>query len=237
MTKPAFSIIVPTYKEANNLVALLQAISDTNFGGRAYELLFIDDHSQDGSLEIMQNIKSQYPWARMLTRLGERGLSRAVVYGCAHAAHQHIVCMDADLSHPVTSIPDMLAALESKSYDMVIGSRYISGGSVDPRWSWLRRAISSSCAFMTRKLLGLKVKDPLSGFFAIEKQTFLRGNITKPSGWKIALEILIKSRCQKITEVPIHFSDRRYGKSKLTTRVGIAFIKQLSELAYIQYTR
>jgi len=230
-----FSIVIPTYKEVNNIDCLLKTIQAASFSGRPFEVILVDDNSQDGSLELMQQLQTNYPWARMIVREGPRSLSRAVMLGCEQAHHPHLVCMDADLSHPVDVIPSLLTCLEQDQTEMVIGSRYVSGGSVDERWPEGRKWISKTCAFLTKWMLNLSVSDPLSGFFAIKKSTLQRGSIKNPSGWKIALEILIKCRCQHVKEVPILFSDRRFGKSKLNARVGMAFIKQISQLAYFQY--
>ena len=237
MTMQAFSIVIPTYKEAKNIEHLAKAVQQTSFAGREFEVILMDDDSNDGSLDIVRQLQTTYPWLRMIVRQGKRSLSLAVIEGCQQAKHPLIVSMDADLSHPTTSIPAMLTLLENDQADLVIGSRYIPGGSVDPQWSWQRRAISRACALLAKSILLLKINDPLSGFFAIKKSTFMRGNIVNPSGWKIALEIMIKCRCEKTAEVPIHFSDRRYGKSKLNARVSMAFLKQLGQLAFFQYLK
>lgn len=231
--KPSpFSLVIPTYHEADNLAPLLAAIAAVDFKGRELEVLLMDDQSNDGSQELIQQLALQYPWARMIVRKGTRGLSRAIVDGFNMAKYSLLVSMDADLSHPVSAIPAMLSALENA--DMVIGSRYVPGGSIEANWPWHRRFISRASALFAKVLLGVKVNDPLSGFFAISKARFLQGHIHQPSGWKIALEVMVKCRCQDINEIPIHFSDRRYGKSKLTLKVGVAFLKQLLSLCYFR---
>jgi dolichol-phosphate mannosyltransferase len=229
------SIVIPTYKEVNNLAALLAEIHSIAFNGRQFEVILVDDNSQDGSLELINKLHSTYPTTRMIIHEGQRGLSRSVMYGCTKAAYPLIVSMDADLSHPVSIIPAMLQYIESGQAEMVMGSRYVPGGSVEEKWPLRRKLISKLCALATKSLLRLSVNDPLSGFFAIHQSTLQRGKITNPSGWKIALEIMVKCHVSKIIEIPIHFQDRRFGKSKLNARVGAAFIKQLSELAYFQY--
>lgn len=231
--KPSpFSLVIPTYHEADNLAPLLAAIAAVDFHGREFEVLLMDDQSNDGSLELMQHLALQYPWARMIVRNGTRGLSRSIVDGFKMAKYSLLVSMDADLSHPVNVIPAMLSALANA--DMVMGSRYVSGGSIEANWPWHRRFISRASAMFAKVLLGVAANDPLSGYFAISKAKFLQGNIYQPSGWKIALEVMVKCRCHLIKEIPIHFSDRRYGKSKLTFKVGIAFLKQLLTLCYFR---
>lgn len=231
----AFSIIIPTYKEVNNLACLLEKFNHPAFSGKKFEVILVDDNSDDGSVELMQQLRADYPWARMIVRKEQRSLSRSVVFGFERAAHPLLVSMDADLSHPVEAIPAMLDSLEEDKVDMVIGSRYIPGGSVEESWPERRKMISKTCALLTKHLLMLQVNDPLSGFFAVKSATLQRGNIQNPTGWKIALEIMIKCRCLNVKEVPIHFSDRRFGKSKLNAKVGMAFMRQLSQLAYFQY--
>lgn len=230
-----FSIVIPTYKEVNNIHVLLAQFAAANFANETFEVILVDDQSNDGSLELMESLRQQYPWARMIVHTGTRSLSRSVMLGCKEANYETLISMDADLSHPVNAIPAMVQLIQQQQADMVIGSRYVQGGSVEEQWPLRRKLISRLCAFSTKQLLRLPVNDPLSGFFAIQKSTLQRGQLTNLSGWKIALEIMIKCRCKQVKEVPIHFSDRRYGKSKLTKRVAIAFVKQLSQLAYFQY--
>lgn len=230
-----FSIVIPTYKEVNNLSALLAQFAASTFANETFEVILVDDQSNDGSVELMQSLQQPFPWARMIVHTGTRSLSRSVMLGCEQARYPTLVSMDADLSHPVNAIPAMVQLIQQQQADMVIGSRYVQGGSVEEHWPLRRKMISRLCAYFTKALLRLSVNDPLSGFFAIQKSTLQRGHLTNLAGWKIALEIMIKCRCQQVKEVPIHFSDRRYGKSKLTKRVAIAFVKQLSQLAYFQY--
>ncbi len=230
-----FSIIIPTYKEVKNISALLAQFAGSNFADTTFEVILVDDQSNDGSLELTESLRQQYPWARMIVHTGTRSLSRSVMLGCEQARYETLVSMDADLSHPVNAIPAMVQLIQTNQAEMVIGSRYVAGGSVEEEWPLRRKIISRLCAYFTKLLLRLSVNDPLSGFFAIQKSTLKRGQLTNLSGWKIALEMMIKCRCKPVKEVPIHFADRRYGNSKLTKKVAIAFFKQLSQLAYFQY--
>lgn len=232
----SFSIIIPTYNEANNLEKLIKTIHATSYQQRQFEVVLVDDNSNDGSPLIIQQLKSVYPYIKMIVRQGERSLSQSVIEGCHQAHHPLLIIMDADLSHPTNAINNMLEALEDGA-DLVLGSRYIPGGSVDNSWSWHRRWISKSCAWFTKTLLGLSVKDPLSGFFALKKSTLSRGNLANTSSWKIALEILVKCHCTQTQEVAIHFAERYKGKSKLNAKISYAFIKQLGQLTYYRYLR
>src|SRR5205814_2934642 len=135
----------------------------------------------------------------------------AVLHGARLAQHPVIIVMDADLSHPPEAIPALLAALGSS--DFAVGSRYVPGGSTDDRWS-LGRAINSRLATCLARPL-TRVRDPLSGFFALRRSTLDAAGPLNPLGYKIGLELLVKCPCRAIAEVPIHFASRARGRSKL----------------------
>jgi len=138
--------------------------------------------------------------------------------------------MDADLSHYPEKIPEILAVLDQPEIDMVIGSRYISGGLIDQDWSYYRKIISHVSAWLARLLLILSIKDPLSGFIGIKKEVLNRANYINPIGWKIGLELMVRCQCKSIVEIPIQFSARQAGKSKLTLKVGWSYLQQLITL-------
>lgn len=230
-----FTIVIPTYCEANNIKALIERIAAIDFHDRQYEILVIDDNSQDGIVDIINELKLHYPWLRLIVRYQKPGLSESIVEGFIHASHAMIVIMDADLSHPPEKIPEMLSLLTDNEVDFVIGSRYVAGGSCDPRWSLRRKLTSRFAAFISRKLLSIKVKDPLSGFLAIRKKTLHAGDPLKPIGWKIGLEIMIKCRCKNIREVPIHFAQRNHGSSKLNLKTAIDYLKHVLSLCVYRW--
>jgi dolichol-phosphate mannosyltransferase len=168
----------------------------------------------------------------MLVRTKDRGLSPAVLDGLRLARHDWLFVMDADLSHPPEAIPEMIAALEQGA-DFVIGSRYVEGGSTDAEWGihrWLNSKIATALArpFST-------ARDPMSGFFGMRRQTFLRGEDLNPIGYKIALELLVKCRCARIAEVPIHFADRQAGESKLNVKEQLKYLMHLRRLLIFKY--
>lgn len=233
----SFSVIVPTFREAKNLPHLLQAFAGLNQDDHEFEVIIVDDDSQDGTEEVMRSLQASYPWAKLVVRQGPRGLSQSVIDGLSLASFPILITMDADLSHPVSAIPVMLEHLEHHGADMVVGSRYVKGGSVDASWPIRRKLISRLCALATKRLLRLRVDDPLSGFFAIKKSVFLAGEVKQAIGWKIGLELLVRCPCQTIVEVPIHFSERQWGVSKLSIKVGLAFARQLRTLLYYQASR
>lgn len=222
-----FSLIIPTYQEALNLGNLLQRIASIDFA-QLFEVILVDDNSQDGTEKVVKQLQLQYPWLKWIVRHGPRDLSQAILLGLQQAIYPIIVIMDADLSHPPEKIPLMLAALREADVDMVVGSRYVAGGSIDINMPLKRRLISRGCALLTR--LVVPVRDPLSGFIAIKKERCLRGAALQPLGWKIGLEMMVKCQCKNIREIPIHFTDRKLGKSKFNFKEAINYLRHLSRL-------
>lgn len=230
-----FTIVIPAYREVSNITELVTTISQVDFGDRHFEVLLIDDNSQDGTVEIVQQLSSKYEWLKLIVRSGSRDLSLSIIQGFQAARYHILVTMDADLSHPSKDIPKLLALLEQPDVDMVIGSRYIPGGSVDSQWPLLRRITSQTAASMARCLLPSDIRDPLSGFIAMRKTTFLACTTLKPIGWKIGLELMIKCRCKNIREIPIHFSQRRKGSSKLNLKISLDYVRHVLTLMYFKY--
>ena len=139
--------------------------------------------------------------------------------------------MDADLSHPPEALPQMLQTLETGA-DFVIGSRYIAGGSTSDG-GCLRWLNSRAATLLARPLTS--VRDPMAGFFALKRSTFENGCAFNPVGYKIGLELIIKCRCKRVVEVPIHFEHRRYGESKLTLKQQFLYLRHLRRLYGFKY--
>jgi len=222
------SIVVPTYKEAENLPHVTKAIANA-FAGRdwRYEILFIDDDSQDGSEEICARLSETDP-VRIVVRKGERGLATAVIHGIEISAGDIVVVMDADLSHPASAIPEMVERLQTGQSDFVLGSRYVEGGTIHDDWSLFRKLNSIIPSLLARPLCHLE--DPMSGFFAIRRSDMPESSLLSPIGYKIALEIFVKGEFQQASEVPIHFADRQYGESKLSLKEQLNFLRHLVRL-------
>lgn len=224
------SIVVPTYKEAENLRRLVTGIGDAMSPVmRRYEIIVVDDNSGDGTGEIIRELLAEGHPVRLIARIGQRGLSSAVVCGFQEAKGDVLVCMDADLSHPPAAIPQLLNCLDDPEVDFVLGSRYVPGGSTDQSWGFLHRLNSSVATLMARPFT--KVRDPMSGFFAIPRRVFNRAAPLNPVGFKIGLELIAKCGCQKIREIPIHFASRKFGQSKMNLREQINYLKHLKQLA------
>jgi len=229
-----FSIIIPTFNEVDNIPILAERIAATHFNQRPFEVILVDDNSQDGSAMLVEKLRTQYPWLSMLERKKKPDLSRSILDGMQAAKYPVCITMDADLSHPPQKIIEMLTTLAEPGVDAVFGSRYMPAGSIDESWSFLRKSISRGSALLARILLPFPMTDPLSGFMAIRKQTVFSGAALEPIGWKIGLEILIKCRCQCVKEIPIHFSNRYIGYSKLTLKIGLQYLQHVAALTYFK---
>jgi dolichol-phosphate mannosyltransferase len=223
---PSISIIVPTFREAESLPALIERIGRLRRDARLdLELLIVDDDSRDGT-DALIAARSE-AWLQLLVRTTDRGLSQAVLFGLQRARGETLVVMDADLSHPPEAIPEMLAALAAGA-DFVLGSRYVRGASTAEDWGVLRFLNSKVATYLARPLTS--VSDPMSGFFALPRAVFARAENPSPLGYKIGLELLVRCRCRSVREVPIHFSNREHGESKLTLRQQLLYLQHLARL-------
>jgi dolichol-phosphate mannosyltransferase len=229
---PPASIIVPTYQEAENIPLLVALIEQLRTARNwTVELLIMDDYSGDDSEEVVARLAKD--WVRLITRRGDRGLSRAVVDGLRLARFDVLVVMDADLSHPPETIPALIHELQAGA-DFVIGSRYVAGGSTAADWGFFRRWNSQVATWLAWPFTS--ARDPLAGFFALRRQVLDRGNgVLNPIGYKIGLELLVKCGCNDVREVPIHFSDRKLGRSKLSFREQLRYLQHLRRLFIYRY--
>jgi dolichol-phosphate mannosyltransferase len=229
------SVVVPTLNEAGNLPELAGRI-DAALGGRRYEIILIDDSSSDGTVAVCDRLRRKYP-LRLISRSDATdGLSGAVLHGLSHATGEYLVVMDADLQHPPEQIVDLLEPLRNGQAEFVLGSRYIPGATTDGKWGVLRRANSWAATALARPFSGA-TRDPMSGFFALQRGTFLRADGLNPIGYKIALELICKCRVMHVTEVPIQFGLRTSGKSKLTIGQQVRYLDHLSRLYDFSFPR
>lgn len=224
------SIVIPTFQEAKNIPFLIERIAKLDFGLRPFEVLLVDDDSRDGIVEVVEQLRTKYSWLKLLVRKAKRDLSLSIIDGFNQAAFPLLVTMDADLSHPPEKMLDMIDAVSSSEVDIVLGSRYVPGGSMDNAWPFMRKAASRLSAFLARLLLPTNVKDPLSGYVAIKKNTLSAGDPFEFIGWKWGLEVLVKCHCKNIKEIPIHFSNRKHGSSKLNFNVTMKYFQHLKKL-------
>ncbi|MFO0946551.1 MAG: polyprenol monophosphomannose synthase [Planctomycetota bacterium] len=227
--RPRVSVIVPTFREADNLWLLVPRIHMAmRQAGISEEILIVDDDSPDDTVEVCAQLIRRFP-IKLMVRKGERGLGSAVVHGMKGARGKIFVVMDADLSHPPEMIPQLIAELDQPGIDFVIGSRYVAGGGIEQDWGLFRWLNSKVATLLARPFTN--VTDPMAGFFALHAETFRRAQTLDPIGYKIGLELIVKCACKKIREVPISFRNRIHGESKLTLREQINYLKHLAKLA------
>jgi len=221
---PELSIIVPTFNERDNVAVLFERLTAT-LGGIAWEVVFVDDNSPDGTWQVVKALAQRDPRVRCLRRVGRRGLSGACIEGILASSAPNVAVMDADLQHDETQLPKMLRLLQAGDAELVIGSRYIEGGSADSFNSG-RRGISEFATLMAKRLLRVRIADPMSGFFMIRRDRFeeLAPELSV-QGFKILLDVVATARGKlRTVEVPFVFGSRTHGESKLDSMVALDFL-------------
>jgi dolichol-phosphate mannosyltransferase len=227
------SIIVPTYNERERLEELVAAVSAV-FREHAIdgEVVVVDDDSPDGTGVIAEALAARYP-VQVVHRAGKQGLGSAVIAGFARARGAMLGVMDADLSHPPSVLPGLVAALRALDVDIVVGSRYIPGGA-SKNWPMARLAMSRFACLLARPLT--PVHDATSGLFVVKREA-IEGVQISAAGFKICLELLIRSRIRSVAEIPYVFADRAAGESKMTLREALGYFVQLRDLYVLQFLR
>eukprot|EP00796_Vickermania_ingenoplastis_P005009 gene5009-3604_t len=234
-----YSVVVPAFKECGNIEALSKrvfaALDTHGFSEKEVEILIVDDNSRDGSVEVVERLARSGHNIRIIVRATERGLSSAVIHGIQHSTGEFVIVMDADLQHPPESVWELFRALEAPGVEFVCGTRYGKSSRVDKGWPAYRRLISWGARLLARPLTPLS--DPMSGFFGLRRAVFNRGMRTvSPIGYKIALELFVKCRVRKFTEVPFSFGTRLVGESKLTGKVIVSYLLHLRALYWFEYS-
>ena len=228
MAELPFSIVVPTYNEAGGIERLLRALNDVfKANGLDGEIIVVDDNSPDGTGAIVDRLSSELP-VKCLHRPGKLGLSSGVIDGWKEARPQSVAlgAMDADFSHDINILPQMVAALASGQYGLAIGSRYVKGGGIT-NWPARRIITSKVACWLARPLTN--VKDITSGYFLVMRKA-LEGVELDPIGFKIGLEVVAKAHYGRATEIPYVFTDRIVGESKLNQKEIFNYLKQLRKL-------
>jgi dolichol-phosphate mannosyltransferase len=232
---PEISVIVPAINESENFPALLQRVSAA-LAGVAYEVIIVDDNSKDATPAVCAELSRQYPLKLIVRTQPTNGLSGAVLHGMAEARGHFLCVMDADLQHPPEKLPELLAPLRSNEADFVLGSRYMPGGSTEAEWGFLRKINSQTATLLARPFAG-KATDPMAGFFALRRETYLSARNLTPLGYKIALELMCKCRVKSVREIPIHFGMRQKGESKLSLKQQFRYLEHLSRLYDFTFPR
>lgn len=218
---PDLTIVVPTLNESGNIEPLLAGIASA-LERRSWEVIFVDDDSVDGTADHARSLSRRDPRVRCLQRIGRRGLSSACVEGALASAAPYIAVMDGDLQHDEGLLPHMLDVLQREPIDVVIGSRYISGGGVGGGLTTSRAHVSAFATWLARFICKTEIADPMSGFFMLRREVF-DGAVRNLSGqgFKILLDLLASSpQPPRIRELPYEFRQRRFGDSKLDVLVA-----------------
>lgn len=227
------SLVIPTYNEKKSLELLLprlQAVAERL--DIPVEYIVVDDNSPDGTAEYAE----QYPMLspatlRVVKRAGKLGLSSAVIEGWRAARGNLLGVIDADGSHDVDIIPEMVELLMEGPAELAVGSRYIPGGGMGD-WPLGRQIVSRFAVFLGSFLC--PAKDVTSGFLLCRRE-ILEGVTLDPIGFKIGLEVMVRGRYRTFTEVPYIFTDRKKGSSKLGPREIVAYLVQLGRLFSYRY--
>lgn len=225
------TVVIPTYNEAENLASMAQALFALPMPG--LRLIIVDDNSPDGTGQVADAAAARLyqegkPRMQVVHRPAKGGLGAAYVAGMSRAlaeGAEYVVQMDADFSHSPAYIPRMLGVMHATGVDVVVGSRYVPGGSLDERWSWWRRFVSWWANLYSRAILGLRVRDMTAGF-KLWRREALEGlglDRVRSNGYSFQVEMayLCERLGYRIIEIPIHFEDRRIGQSKLTIPVKL----------------
>ena len=221
---PQLSVIVPTFNERDNVATLVTRLSAA-LAGIAWEVIFVDDNSPDGTSDIVRALARTDPRVRCIRRVGRRGLSGACIEGMLASSASCAAVIDGDLQHDETKLPDMLALLEVDAADLVIGSRYVEGGSADS-FNQQRRGASMFATAVAQRVLRVKIADPMSGFFMIRRDRFERlAPRLSTQGFKILLDVVATAQGDlRVVEIPYTFGSRLHGESKLDSMVALDFL-------------
>jgi len=215
---PELTIVVPTFNERDNVLEVVQRL-DSCLRGYAWEVMFVDDDSPDGTADQIREMARQDRRIRCIQRIGRRGLSSACTEGMMASSAPYLAVMDADCQHDETALPRMVELLKAGEADIVVGSRYVDGGGIG-NWNASRAKMSRFATHLSRLVIKQDLSDPMSGFFAF------RGDVLNPAvrnlsnlGFKILLDLLASSpRPLRLKEVPYEFRNRHAGESKLDSQ-------------------
>lgn len=223
------AVIIPTFNERENVALLARRLGET-LAGVAWEAIFVDDDSPDGTAEAVRELARAHAHIRCLQRLGRRGLTSACIEGILASTAPYIAVIDADLQHDETVLPVMLRTLKDRRLDIVVASRHTGNGSIGD-WQKSRARISGIATRLARRVIRADLSDPMSGFFIVERQAFEAAmRRLSGQGFKILLDLFASSpRPLEFTEIPYTFRRRQHGESKLDTLVAWEYLMLLLE--------
>ena len=228
---PELCIVVPVLNERDNVEPLVERLR-AGLDHIAWEVVFVDDGSSDGTREAVAEIGRQDARVRLLHRIGRRGLASAFVEGAQSSLAPYVAAMDGDLQHDETLLPRMLEVLQGGETDVVVGSRYVAGGDLGD-WDQTRAGMSGVATRLSQVLLRTPVADPMSGFFMLPRSVLQRAlpNLSAV-GFKILLDVLASLPSNpRVTELPFRFGTRQAGESKLDAGVLFDFVLLLADKA------
>lgn len=221
---PELSVIVPTFNERDNVAVLYRRLEAT-LVNVAWEVVFVDDNSPDGTSDVVRALAQQDSRVRCIRRIGRRGLSGACIEGILASSAPYAAVIDADLQHDETQLPKMLLLLASDQADLVVGSRYI-GGYKSEGFNKQRAGASALATEVARKVLQVEIADPMSGFFMVRRDRFEQlAPKLSVHGFKILLDLVASAQGNlRAVEIPYTFGARQHGESKLDSMVALDFL-------------
>ncbi len=226
---PELAIIVPTYKEADTVAELARRVSIA-LDGIAWEIIFVDDDSPDGTAARVRELARSDARIRVIQRIGRRGLSSACIEGMLATSAPFLAVMDGDLQHDESLLPTMLQTLRDEELDIVVGSRYVAGGGVGD-WSDRRQSMSRFATRIGQRLIHAELQDPMSGFFMVRADV-VQSCVRRLSGvgFKILLDIFSSAEQPlRFRELPFVFRQRHAGDSKLEQAVLWEYLLMLAQ--------
>jgi dolichol-phosphate mannosyltransferase len=221
---PTLSVVIPTYNERPNVAPMLARL-DAALAGIAWEAIYVDDDSPDGTAAEVRRLAQTDPRLRCVRRIGRRGLASAVIEGALASSAPFVAVIDADLQHDETRLPVMLEALQSGAYDLAVASRHVAGGDNEGLANRWRHALSDGGIRLAQWFLPTPLSDPMSGYFMLPRPLFeeLARHLTG-QGFKILLDLVLSAPAPlRVVEVPAKFSARLEGESKLDVLVLTQF--------------
>lgn len=228
------SLIIPTFNEAGNIFKIIKLLTESleKLIPNQYELILVDDDSPDQTWKIAQSLLPDYPMLKVIRRVGEKGLSTAVIRGWQVSQGEILGVIDADLQHPPESLISLWQQIE-RGADLAVASRHVEEGGVSD-WSFARRILSRGAQVLGLIILpGVigRVSDPMSGYFLIRRACLL-GIKLNPVGYKILIEVLGRGSVRWVGEVGYVFQERQEEESKVTWRQYVEYIQHLLTLRF-----
>lgn len=224
LPSPQLSVVVPTFNERDNVTVLYRRL-EAVLVGIAWEVVFVDDNSPDGTWDVVRALAQRDSRVRCIRRIGRRGLSGACIEGILASSAPYAAVIDADLQHDETQLPKMLSLLASGQADLVVGSRYIEGYKSEG-FNKQRAGASALATELARKALRVEIADPMSGFFMVRRDRFEQlAPKLSVHGFKILLDLVASANGSlRAVEIPYTFGERQHGESKLDSMVALDFL-------------